>query len=78
MAEKIGNAITDEKNTVELLSAKTALVSSEGNSDKAVFSGTISSGDRILMCLNGNLYKISVATSVGNPIDIELMTLPTE
>lgn len=28
MAEKIGNAITDEKNTVELLSAETALVSS--------------------------------------------------
>lgn len=77
MAEKIGNAITDEKNTVELLSAETALVSS-GNMlasyplQNGYSNGAINMGMVMIIEKGGEYYTLySLGKITNDKVDIE-------
>lgn len=75
MSEKIGNAITDQKNVVELMTADTAIVSGNNSSLvccaplQAAISGTANSvmnrGFMALIEKNGEFYHVTCITSIS-------------
>lgn len=75
MAEKIGNAITDEKNTVELMTADTVIMSGDNDSLvcctplQTVISGTANSvmsrGFMALIEKDGEFYQVTCITSIS-------------
>lgn len=77
MSEKIGNAITDQKNMVELMTADTAIVSGGGSSE-VVFSAPISAqNEGFLIYYNGEFYIGYKTISSNFEMAFQKVTLPT-
>lgn len=89
MSETIGNAITDDKNTVKMVTADTLVVNGDSNGEGVLASGMASvpdnsvySGTLIMLYKeNGTLYAISIEynnSSSKLSTEINKITLPTE
>lgn len=78
MSEKIGNALTDEKNTVQLVTADTVITSGGESANSAVFSGVLSaSNSGMLVFYNGQFYQIARTTSADFQIKISKVAFPS-
>lgn len=75
MSEKIGNAITEQKNMVELMTADTMVIDSE-NANVPIFSPLIATNNEgYVMFYNGQFYTVSRANVSSVHLEVEILKI---